>query len=472
VRACELLIRGGTLVDDGMEVVADLLVRDGKIAAVVAPWSVDPGEAARVIDAEGLLVVPGGIDAHVHFDFGIPPLKSQGYAQGSLAALHGGTTTIVDFGFRAPGAGSLVQAVQEKREGADGSMHCDYALHLIVAGEVGAAELAEVADVVASGVTSFKLFMERTNWYPGDGPASELMAAIAEAGGTVVTHCENNDVVDTRTARFVAEGKTSFRYVEDTRPSWVEGEATARAIRMAHAAGCPLYVFHVTCEDAAREIRDAQARGYDVFAESCHNYVVFSKDDVVNRPNGSDWGNYPPLRPPHHRDAIWAAIEDGTICHVSTDEFASTLENRNSIGLELPLTPAGHNGVETRMGVLFTEMVARRGMPVTEFVRVSSAGIARKLGLWPQKGSLQVGADADLALIDPTRTGTYRVEDLHTVDYSIWDGYEHTGAPITTILRGEVLIEDGRHVGAEPGGQFLPRVGARGAAEAAVGVDG
>ena len=168
-------------------------------------------------------------------------------------------------------------------------MHCDYALHLIVAGKVGAAELAEVAAVFESGVTSFKLFMNSHAMWPGDGAVAELLEVVGAHGGCAVLHCENADVIERRTAALAAAGKTSYRFTEDSRPAWVEGEATARSIRIAHAAGCPIFIFHVTCEDAAREIADAQARGWDVFAETCHNYIVFSKDDVVGRPDGANW---------------------------------------------------------------------------------------------------------------------------------------------------------------------------------------
>jgi dihydropyrimidinase len=456
----DLLLRGGTLVDDATERRADLAVRDGRIAAVAAPGELDPATAQRVIDVDGALVVPGGVDAHVHFDFGLPPLKSQSYEQGSLAALHGGTTTVVDFAFRAPGAGSLMAAVDAKRAAAAGAMHCDYGLHLIVAGEVGDAELAEVPAVIAAGVSSFKLFMERSEWWPGDGAVAELLETVGAHGGIAVMHCENAAIIEQRTARQMASGDDDYRFTEDTRPDWVEAEGTARAARLAHAAGCPLYVLHVTNEQSVAEIATAQARGWNVFAETCHNYLVFSKDDVVTRPDGANWGNYPPLRPPHNRDALWAAIRNGVLEHVSTDDFTSTLENRNAIGLRLPNTPAGHNGVETRMAVLFTEMVSRRGLPATEFVALSSSRIARRLGLWPQKGSLQVGADADLTVIDPDRRGTFRVADLHTVDYSIWDGYEYAAAPVLTVRRGAVVVEDGRSVGDGPRGEFLPRTGA------------
>jgi dihydropyrimidinase len=202
----------------------------------------------------------------------------------------------------------------------------------------------------------------------------------------------------------------------------------------------------------------ARDRGLPVFAETCHNYAVFSKEDVVSRPDGANWGNYPPLRPPSNREAIWEALDDGVLCHVSTDDYTSPLSMRNAAGFDLPTVPAGHNGVETRLAVLHTEAVVRRGWPLPRFADIAGCGIARRLGLWPRKGSLLPGADADLVIFDPGVEGRFGVEQLHTVDYSIWDGYDYAGAPRTTILRGQVLVDRGEWLGpAEGGGRFLAR---------------
>jgi dihydropyrimidinase len=452
----DLLIRGGVLVEETGERRADLAVRDGRVAAWLEPGA-DAGEAARVVDVDGALVVPGGLDAHVHFDFGLPPQCSQPYAQGSLAGLYGGTTTVVDFGFRAPGGGSILEAVQQKRADAEGEMYTDFGLHVIVAGEVGEAELAEVPQVIGAGVNSFKLFMNFHDFWPGDAPTKRLLEEVGKHGGIAVFHCEGADHIEMEEARLLADGPKDYRFTEDSRPAWVETEATARAAHLAHAADCPLFVFHVTCAGAMEEVRTAQARGWDVFAETCHNYIVFSKDDVVNRPDGANWGNYPPPRPPQNRDAIWRGIEDGTICHVSTDDYTAELAVRNAGGLDLPGTPAGHNGIETRMTVLFSEAVSKRGMTPSEFVGLSSTRIARRLGMYPRKGTLLPGADADIAVIDPGARGTIRLEDLHTVDYSIWDGFDYVGTPVMTVKSGEIVIEDGRYVGKGPRGEFLAR---------------
>jgi dihydropyrimidinase len=451
----DLILRGGVLVEETGERRADLAVRDGRIAAILE--SGGEAEATRTVDVDGALVVPGGLDAHVHFDFGLPPQSSQPYAQGSLASLYGGTTTVVDFAFRPPTGGSILEAVESKRADAEGEMHTDFGLHVIVAGEVGEEEFAEVPEVIAAGVPSFKLFMNFQDFWPGDAPAKRLLEEVGKFGGMGVFHCEGADFIDLETERLLADGPKDYRFTEDSRPAWVETEATARAAHIAHAANCPLFVLHVTCEGAMEEVRTARARGWDVFAETCHNYIVFSKDDVVNRPDGANWGNYPPPRPPENRDAIWRGLREGVIDHVSTDDYTAPLEVRNSLGLELPGTPAGHNGVETRMTVLFSEAVSKRGMTPAEFVGLSSTRIARRLGLWPRKGTLQPGADADIAVIDPQRRGTYRLEDLHTVDYSIWDGFDYVGTPVMTVKSGEIVIEDGRYVGKGPRGEFLAR---------------
>ena len=178
---------------------------------------------------------------------------------------------------------------------------------------------------------------------------------------------------------------------------------------------------------------------------------------MVERPNGADWGNMPPLRPPWNRDELWRALDERVIEHVSTDDYTGPLSDRNKAGLDLPMPPAGHNGMETRLAVLYTEAVVKRGWPLERFVDIAGTGIARKLGLWPRKGSLMPGADADLVVFDPERRGTYRLDELHTVDYSIWDGYEYEGLPETTILRGVAMVRDGEFVGPGGTGRFVHR---------------
>jgi dihydropyrimidinase len=462
----DLLVAGGTLVDDRGALAGDVAIRDGRISAVAAPGELRAADAERVLDAAGRLVMPGGIDAHVHFDFALGHLRSQPYAQGSRAALHGGTTTVVDFAFRPPGGGSLLETVAAKRADAERDIRCDFALHLIVTGAVGEDELAEVEGVVAAGVPTVKVFMNFPDFYPGDGATAELFRELARAGGTAVVHAENADVIAARTRRLIGAGNEDWRHTEESRPDWVEAEAVARAIRLAAAGDCPLFVLHVTCEAAAREIAAAQARGQRVFAETCHNYVVFSKDDVVLRPDGANWGNYPPLRPPANRDALWDALDAGVLCHVSSDDYACSLAVRNAGGLNLPAVPSGHNGLETRMAVLFTEAVTRRAMPLERFAGLAGGDIARALGLWPRKGSLLPGADGDLVVIDPQRRGSWRLEDLHTVDYSIWEGYAYHGAPVATVFAGHLMVAEGEFVGADVRGRFLGRAGAAGAAAA------
>ncbi len=452
----DLIVRGGILVDETWEGPGEIGVRDGRIAAITAPGSL-LGPADRVVDAGGRYVIPGGVDAHVHFNFGLPPILSQPYDQGSRAALYGGTTTVFDFAYRDVGAGSLLAAYRTKRSEADGHIDCDYALHFIIAGEITEADLVEVPALVEAGVPSIKVFMNFPALYPGDGGTFALFRALGAAGGMGVVHAENGDVIGRLADELMAAGKADYRYADDSRPAWVEAEAVARAIHLARAAGTALYVLHVTSADAIAEIERAREAGLPVYAETCHNYLVFSKEDVTDRPDGANWGNFPPLRPPPHREAIWTAIEADVIDHVSSDDYANDLSNRNSVGLSLPTPPAGHNGLETRLAVVFTEAVAKRGMSMRRFVDLVSTRVAKLMGIWPRKGSLRIGADADLVVFDPAASGTFRLAELHTVDYSIWDGYAYAGRPVTTILRGVVMVEDGRFVGPSGGGRYVHR---------------
>lgn len=453
----DLLVRNGIVVDEAWEGPAEIGVRDGRIAAIGQPGTFPAANAGRVVDAAGRFVIPGGIDAHVHFNFGLPPILSQSYEQGSRAALHGGTTTVFDFAYRGPGQGSPLEAYRAKRAEADGHVDCDYALHFLIAGDVSDADLAEVPDLVGAGVPSVKVFMNFPALYPGDGATYALFRALGRAGGMGVVHAENGDIVGHLAAELIEQGLGDYRHADDSRPAWVEAEAVGRAVTLARAAGVPLYVLHVTSADALAVIRDARSEGLPIHAETCHNYLVFSKRDVTERPNGANWGNFPPLRSPDHRDSLWAAMGSRVIDHVSTDDYANDLENRNAVGLALPTPPAGHNGLETRLAVVYTEAVARRGMSMRDFVDLTSTRIAKVMGIWPQKGSLRVGADADIVVFDSARQGTFRLAELHTVDYSIWDGYAYAGRPVTSILRGVVMVEDGQFVGPPRTGRFIKR---------------
>ena len=456
-REFDLLVRGGVVVDDRGEGPGEVVVRDGTIAAIAAPETFTPASAHRTIEADGRYVIPGGVDAHVHFNFGLPPILSQSYEQGSRAALYGGSTTVLDFAFRGPDAGRPLGAVAEKRAEADGHVDCDYGLHLLVAGELTDGDLGEIPAIVAQGIPSTKVFMNFPNLYPGDGATAALFRELAQAGGMGIVHAENGDVIGRLSAELIAEGHDDYRHADDSRPAWVEAEAVQRAATLARPFGTPLYVLHLSSADAAAVVATARAAGEPIHAETCHNYLVFSKADVRDRPDGANWGNFPPLRPLPHREALWSALADGTIEHVSTDDYTNDLANRNAVGLSLPTPPAGHNGIETRMSVLYTEMVTRRGYSMSRFVDLATARAARLFGLWPQKGSLQPGADADLVVFDPADAGEFRLEDLHTADYSIWDGYAYAGRPHTTILRGEVMVEAGEFVGTPGRGEFIPR---------------
>ncbi len=402
--------------------------------------------------------MPGGIDAHVHFDFGLGHLRSQPYDQGSRAALHGGTTTIVDFAFRPPEGGSLLDALAAKRADAERDIRCDFALHLIVTGAVGDAELAEIEGVVAAGVPTVKVFMNFPDFYPGDGATAELFAALGRAGGHGGR--ARRERRRDRDAHAAADRRRQARLAPHRgQPPGLGRGRGGRASDPARRGG------RLPALRPARDLRGggsrdrggAGARACAVFAETCHNYAVFSKRDVVERPDGANWGNYPPLRPPANRDALWEALADGVLCHVSSDDSRAPRDAQRRrprpAGAARRATTASRRG----MAVLFTEAVVTPRHGAQRFAALAGGEAARALGLWPRKGSLLPGADGDLVVIDPQRSGRWRLDDLHTVDHSIWEGYEYRGAPVATIYAGRLVVADGVFVGPDVRGRFLPR---------------
>lgn len=457
----DLAVVGGTAVTGSATVTADIGVRDGQVVMLAAPGTLTE-DAAEFLDASGRIVVPGGIDSHVHFNIELTDaLKAQTAVAGSRAAAFGGTTTFIDFGLQAGGQ-SPVAATEGKLTELDAQHpHVDYALHLMLTGEVSLAATDELGDVVSGGVPSFKMF---TTFSPGsasgsmfsdDGRIWGVMHKAEAAGGLVMVHCEDNCIIDLHVRRLYAEGRQQGSNIHLARPILAEEAAIRRMLLLSERSGCPLYVVHVSSDAGVAAIAEARSRRLPVYGEVLHNYLAFTSEQYATE-EYQLYHNYPPLKYADDQQALWRAMITGDLATVASDDLTIPKAAKLS-GKMVDNVPGGHNGIETRMDVLFSEGVATGRLTLQQFVRVSSEAPARLFGLFPRKGTIAVGSDADLAVIDPNARQTIRLDGLHSdCDYSIWDGWNLTGKVCATVLRGAVLTRDGEWVGPEHTGRFVP----------------
>jgi len=456
-----ILITGGTVVTANGTLDADVLVNGEKIAMVL---SRRPGlevsiTADQIIDATGKYVLPGGIDVHTHMEmpFG-GTIASDTFETGTRAAAWGGTTTIVDFAVQAKG-GSLLAALDKWQAKADGNCAIDYGLHMIVS-DVNETTLKEMDACIAAGVNSFKLFMA----YPGvlystDGEILLAMQQAARSGATVMMHAENGIAIDQLVAQAIAAGHTDPVYHSLTRPPEFEGEATSRAIALAKVANCPVYIVHMTASQALEAVAEARDTGQNVFAETCPQYLYLSIDDLA-RPGfeGAKFVCSPPLRPKVHQDSLWRGLRTNDLSVVSTDHCPFCFKDQKELGLgNFTKIPNGFGSVEHRMDLLHQGVVAGQ-LTLPRWVEVACTTPARMFGLFPRKGVIAPGSDADIVIYDPRARQTLSVATHHmNIDYSAYEGIEVTGRVVTTLSRGRAVIEDGEYRGAPGHGAFLDR---------------
>ena len=452
----DLVIRGGTVVTAAEQFPADVAIDGERITAIGTAL-----QGRQVIDAGGLLVMPGGVDSHCH----IEQLNAQGgtdeesFATGSTAALAGGTTSVVTFAAQFKGGGLLGPLAEYRRRAAAGAM-VDYAFHQIITDPSDGVVAHDMPAVVASGVRSFKVFLTYDASRLDDRQYLRVLAAARRLGALVTVHCENYDAIAARTAALLAAGLTAPKYHAWSRPPVVEREATHRAIALAELMDQPLQVFHVSCPEAAEEVARAQARGVKVWAETCPQYFALSAADM-DRPGfeGAKFMCSPAPRGPAEQEGLWRYIHNGTLGNVSSDHSGWSFEGPRGKRMhgEAPFNqvPNGVPGLTTRMPLLFSLGVASGRITASDFVRLTSAAPARLFGL-PGKGSLMPGSDADLVLWDPERRVTLTQALMqHAIDYTPYEGMAVTGWPAVTIRRGAVAMQDGR-VLAQPGsGRFL-----------------
>ncbi len=456
----DLIVKNGTVVSASDTFIADVAVAGGR---VVALGRVE-GAAREVVDAKGKVVVPGGIDAHTHFDMPFMGATTiDDFASGSTAAACGGTTTVVDFAIQKKGQ-TFRHALDDWHRRADGRCAVDYGFHMIVVDFPDKAE-KEMDKLVDEGVSSFKLFMA----YPGifmsdDATIFRALMRAKDNGGTICMHAENGSVIDVLVKKALAEGKISPEWHALTRPMTAEAEATHRAIALAEIAGAPIYFVHLSAGDAMEEVRAARARGLPVFAETCPQYLYLSHEDY-RRPGfeGAKFVMSPPLRPEGNSERLWRGLARNDLQVVSTDHCSFCMKaGTNQPGKELgkkdfSKIPNGAPGVEYRM-LLLWDAVQKGRITENRFVEVTATAPAKIFGLYPRKGHLNPGADADIVVIDPNKTHTFTRAGHHSkADYNPYEGVTVKGAIAEVFSRGQALVRGGRWVGRLGQGRFLKR---------------
>jgi dihydropyrimidinase len=440
------------------EVHADVLIEHGRVVALAAPgtqeWTAD-----RVIDASQKYVLPGGVDAHTHMElpFG-GTFASDTFETGTRAAAWGGTTTIVDFAVQSRGQ-ALRAGLDAWMEKADGNCSIDYAFHMIMS-DVNESTLREMPKLVEIGVSSFKLFMAYPGvFYSDDGQILRAMQVAGDTGGLIMMHAENGIAIDVLVEQALARGESDPRYHGEVRKALLEAEATHRAIQLARVAGSPLYVVHVSAEEALAELATARDKGLPVFGETCPQYLFLSTDNL-GEPDfeGAKYVCSTPLRPKEHQAALWRGLRTNDLQVVSTDHCPFCFTGQKELGRgDFSKIPNGLPGVENRMDLLHQAVVDGR-ISRRRWIEIACASPARMFGLYPRKGTIAPGADADVVIYDPHATQTLSAETHHmNVDYSAYEGKTVTGQVETVLSRGEVVIDQRTYTGHAGHGVFLPR---------------
>ena len=451
------LIKNGNVVTAVDNYFADVLVEDGKVAVIGARLDM---EADRVIEAADHLVIPGGIDPHTHMElpFG-GTFASDDFRTGTIAAAHGGTTTIIDFAVQYHGE-SLVQAVDNWHKKAEGKTAIDYGFHLITT-DLPDERVPEMRQLISEGVMSFKLFMA----YPGvflvdDATIYRAMKTAGAAGGLICMHAENGIVINEIIKHALAEGKTAPRYHALTRPTKAEAEGVHRAIAIAEMAEAPVYIVHLSCADALEEVREARDEGLPAYAETCPQYL-FLDYGLYEREGfeGAKWVMTPPLREKWNQEKLWQGLAGNDLQVISTDHCPFCFKEQKEMGRDdFTKIPNGGPGVEHRMSLIYNGGVAGGRISVNRFVELTSTSAAKLFGLFPRKGTIAVGSDADIVIFDPNREETISAATHHmNVDYSAYEGMTVRGVTRTVLSRGRVIIEDGEYTGKAGDGQFLKR---------------
>jgi len=450
------VIKSGRIVTAVDDYTADILIEDETVSMIGKSIDVD---ADRIIHAAGKLVIPGGIDPHTHMElpFG-GTYSSDDFFTGTRAAAFGGTTTIIDFAVQTKGE-SMTSGIDAWHKKAEGKCAIDYGFHLITT-DFEDGDEKEMYSLMDEGITSFKLFMA----YPGvfladDATIFRAMSAAGNRGGLICMHAENGIVINEIIKRFLADGRTAPKYHALTRPTIAEAEGVHRAIAIAEMAESPVYIVHLSCTDALNQVRQARDRGIPAFAETCPQYLFHSVEDYGDDFEGAKYVMTPPLREKHNHAELWKGLKMDDLQVISTDHCPFCLKEQKELGAnDFSKIPNGAPGVENRMSLIYNGGVVEKRISLNRFVELTSTAAAKMFGLFPKKGTIAVGSDADIVIFDPEKEHTFGVDAEHmNVDYSSYGGWKVKGKVETVIQRGRVIIDEGVHTGKAGDGHFIKR---------------
>lgn len=466
----QTLIRGGRIVTAVDDYSADILIEDGVIISIGRNLAANG--VAKIIEAAGMMIFPGGVDCHTHMEntFG-PSVTADNFHSGTRSAAYGGTTTIIDFALQNHGTSPL-QAIERAQSKADNVANIDYGFHVIIT-EVDKQVLEDMRYAIRhEGVSSFKMFMA----YPGsvmsdDAAIFQAMRMVGQHGGMIALHAENGTVVELLIQEALAQGHTSPRHHALTRPAILEGEATHRGIKLAELAEAPVYFVHLSAKEALKHVVEARDLGIPVFAETCPHYLFFDDSAYADSDDEDSYENArfvmsPPLRSKESQNALWTALKTDDLQLVSTDHCPYCLKeghlgkvNQKPLGRnDFSKIPNGVPGVETRMTVLYDGGVRSGRISLNRFVELMSTAPAKLFGLFPQKGTIAVGSDADIVIFDPNEAHTISAETQHSdCDFTLFEGHYVHGKVKKVLLRGELLIDNSQWVGKTGQGRFVKR---------------
>jgi dihydropyrimidinase len=461
----DVIIRGGDVVTPQGVLRCDVAVVGETIAAIAAPGALSADAGTRVIEASGHIVMPGGIDPHVHLHHvwikpDGTPLTTAGPEQVGRAALFGGTTTFIDFAYWRDGV-SAREAIEARDKDFVGKSPCDFAYHIMLHSEPPPEFSSQLAEAIQAGYPTLKIFTTnilptRTGRMIDFGDIWEAFQVLSKEGGLGVIHAEDNDIVMHMYAKLIREGRVGFEHLAEVHNQLSEDLSFRRVLRLAESVpGTALYMMHVSAGTGVAAIAEARSKGLPIYGETLHQYLNYSSKDY-KRPNGQIYHTYPSLKSDEDRAALWDGAANGSIHCIATDELCCTLKDK-TLGSRIDDVTGGNSGVEPRLAVMYTEMVARRGYSLPHYVDLVSTNAAKIMGLYPRKGVIAPGSDADIAILDPARRGKIHAADLHESDYTPWEGHDIFAWPVTTILRGKVMVEGGQYFASPNDGKYLKR---------------